>query len=124
MASATTVNEVQAIKTLNNLNMEDKFIESSLRQFTNLNTATIIYGDGIKDATSGSTVTLYDAITKQNIGYVLRILQGGLNGTNEYLRQSTADATAQKLVDSIKRPIGLFFASSRFFCKSDLKVFM
>ena len=101
MASATTVNEVQAIKTLNNLNMEDKFIESSLRQFTNLNTATIIYGDGIKDATSGSTVTLYDAITKQNIGYVLRILQGGLNGTNEYLRQSTADATAQKLVDSI-----------------------
>ena len=101
MASATTVNEVQAIKTLNNLNMEGKFVESSLRQFTNLNTATIIYGDGIKDVTSGSTVTLYDAITKQNIGYVLRILQGGLNGTNEYLRQGTADATAQKLVDSI-----------------------
>jgi hypothetical protein len=101
MASATTVNEVQAIKTLNNLNMEGKFVESSLRQFTNLNTATIIYGDSIQDAASGSTVTLYDAITEQNIGFVFRILLGGLNGTNEYLRQSTADDTAQKLVDSI-----------------------
>ena len=105
MASATTVNEVQAIKTLNNLNMEGKFVESSLRQFTNLNTATIIYGDSIQDgdsiqgAASGSTVTLYDAITEQNIDFKLRT--GSAPGTNEYQRQSTADDTAQKLVDSI-----------------------
>ena len=101
MASATTVNEVQAIKTLNNLNMEGKFVESSLRQFTNLNTAAIIYGDSIQDAASGSTVTLYDAITEQNIDFKLRTNPTSI--ANEYQKQSTADATALELVVTINK---------------------
>ena len=59
MASTTTVNGTQAIKTLNNLNMEGKFKEDSLRQFLNLNTALIMYNDNLKnEQNTGSTVRL------------------------------------------------------------------
>ena len=34
--ASSTVNGTQAIKTLNNLNMEGEFKEDSLRQFSNL----------------------------------------------------------------------------------------
>jgi hypothetical protein len=72
MASDTTVNGTQAIKTLNNLNMEGKFKEDSLRQFSNLNTAVITYTSTLGGATAGSTVKLYDAISETEVIFTLR----------------------------------------------------
>ena len=103
-ASTTTVNGTQAIKTLNNLNMEGKFKEDSLRQFSNLNTALITYTSTLEGATAGSNVKLYDAISETEVIFTLRGSPSELN--NEFTYDTTgnnaeqkSDNTAQNLVD-------------------------
>ena len=100
MASATTVNGTQAIKTLNNLNMEGKFKENSLKQFSNLNTAVITYTSTLENANVGDKLQLYDSISESVIQFELvgqdpNILQ------NQFLRDNSADVTAQNLTDRI-----------------------
>lgn len=99
MASATTVNGTQAIKTLNNLNMEGKFKEDSLRQFSNLNTAVITYTSILGGATAGSTVKLYDAISETEVIFTLRTTASAANefthGTGS--GEAKADNTAVNL---------------------------
>ena len=99
MASATTVNGTQAIKTLNNLNMEGKFKEDSLRQFSNLNTAVITYTSILGDANLGSTVKLYDAISETEVIFTLRTTASAANefthGANS--GETKADNTATNL---------------------------
>tara|TARA_B100000401_G_C52801144_1_gene718668 strand:+ start:258 stop:2045 length:1788 start_codon:yes stop_codon:yes gene_type:complete len=105
MASTTTVNGTQAIKTLNNLNMEGKFKEDSLRQFSNLNTAVITYTSTLGGATAGSNVKLYDAISETEVIFTLRESNAS-EADNEFTYgadsgETKADNTAQNLVDRI-----------------------
>ena len=103
-ASTTTVNGTQAIKTLNNLNMEGKFKESSLKQFSNENTALITYTSTLGGATAGSNVKLYDAISETEVIFTLRDSPSVLNNEFTYGEgsgETKADNTAQNLVDRI-----------------------
>ena len=106
-ASTTTVNGTQAIKTLNNLNMEGKFKESSLKQFSNENTAVITYTSELRNAAANSNVKLYDAISETLVTFTLRQSSPFISN-NEFTYDTTgnnaeqiADNTAQNLVDRI-----------------------
>jgi hypothetical protein len=109
--ASSTVNGTQAIKTLNNLNMEGKFKENSLKQFSNLNTAVITYTSNLGLAATSSFVKLYDAISETLVTFTLRPDNGtspfftlneftyGTGGTGS--GDTKADNTAQNLTDRI-----------------------
>ena len=105
MATAT-VNGTQAIKTLNNLNMEGKFKEESLKQFSNENTAVITYTSELRNAAANSNVKLYDAISETLVTFTLR-QSSPFASNNEFTygtgsnAEQIADNTAQNLVDRI-----------------------
>ena len=104
--ASSTVNGTQAIKTLNNLNMEGEFKEDSLRQFSNLNTAVITYTSSLEQAATGSFVKLYDAISETLVTFTLRPDDGTSHTLNEFTYGTgtgdiKADNTAQNLTDRI-----------------------
>jgi len=96
-ASTTTVNGIQAIKTLNNLNMEGKFKESSLKQFSNVNTALITYTSDLinVNAAENSTVKLYDAISETFVTFTLSTAI--LDTQTFFLHGNTSTDTANNL---------------------------
>lgn len=100
-ASTTTVNGIQAIKTLNNLNMEGKFKESSLKQFSNENTALIRYTSDLinVNAEENSTVELYDAISETFVTFTLSTAI--LDSLTFFLHGVTSDDTANNLTKVI-----------------------
>ena len=104
--ASSTVNGTQAIKTLNNLNMEGEFKEDSLRQFSNLNTAVITYTSSLGQAATGSFVKLYDAISETLVTFTLRPVNDTSPTLNEFTYgagtgDTKADNTAQNLTDRI-----------------------
>lgn len=98
-ASTTTVNGIQAIKTLNNLNMEGKFKESSLKQFSNENTALITYTSDLGNAAANSTVKLYDAISETVVTFTLSTAI--LDTQTFFLHGNTSTDTANNLTTVI-----------------------
>ena len=95
----------QSITTLNNLNMEGEFKATSTTQFEHVNTATITYADTLGEptdtATSGKTITLYDAIAGSNVTFTYKNPGTGATpgtGVTDFERVTgNADSTATNL---------------------------